>query len=157
MADLIAVAEVAQWIASDRLHIDRHDYDLVDTAKTKVYAAVDLVYDTSTWVDRASTPDIIRKIISLLVASYIYNKAYADSADGTSAYGNKLERMADSLLEGVIDGTISLVDEEQVKTSNPAFWPDDTTGSSQQYDAAGIPIGDSQYSEDHKFTMGMRF
>jgi hypothetical protein len=40
--------------------------------------------------------------------------------------------------------------------SQPIFWPDDTTGSTQQFDAEGQPIGD-QFDADTKFKMGTRF
>jgi hypothetical protein len=64
--------------------------------------------------------------------------------------------MAQLLLDGIVAGTIVIDEEGSIDVSSPAFWPDDTTGSSQQYDGAGFPLGDT-YSEDRKFSMGRVF
>ena len=158
MADIVRLDEVQSWLESTKLRLSGLDNELVDTAKTSVFAQLSATFDISGWLDYTTTPDLVRKVIAMYVASWTYSRQYSE-AIGTNLnnYSAWLENKANLLLSGILSGNYAL---EVVATGGdpgaPAFWPNDTTGATQQFDAAGNSIG-GQYSEDIKFTMGQIF
>lgn len=159
MALHVSVAEVQQWLETTKLTTIAVDAQLEATAAERVLSAVARIYDVTTWVSETTTPSLIRKIIAMLVAAWSYDRQYSEDTVEGSAYGERLEERAMMLLQGILDGTLDLldiVDEPTPTTSGPVFHPDDSTGRTQQYDAAGHAIG-GEFDADTKFQMGMRF
>lgn len=156
--DIVRLEEVQQWLEETKLRLGNLDDELVGTAKTQVFARLNGTFDTTTWTNYSTTPDLIRKIISLYVAAWTYARQYSEAtAEQRNQYASWLESRADALLEGVLAGDLELIGISGAdEVGQPAFWPDDTTGAVQQYDAAGNAIG-GQYSEDIKFSMGKVF
>lgn len=161
MADFVSLEEIQQWLERTRLSVDAIDEHLQETAKELVFSRTSRAFDQSGWVDADSSPALIRKIISMYIASWTYQRTYAESVgEGTNAYAAKLEAMAESLLKGLEEGTVQLTDVSSIddtQTQTPSYWPNENTGNTQQYDAANTPLGLDQYSEDIKFTMGAIF
>jgi hypothetical protein len=155
---ILTTEEIQQWLEKTKFRVQEVPVELEASARDVVFSSAARVYDTTTWVDEATTPSLIRKIMSMLVAAWTYEAALSESTTDTNQYAALLEQRAMLLLSGVNEGTIDLSEVEGTvgASTGPAFWPTALTGSVQQYDAAGIPIGDA-YSEDIKFTMGMRF
>jgi hypothetical protein len=159
MALVVAPEEVQAWLEQSKLTVTEVDQSLHEAARALVFSRVAEVYDTETWVDVSTTPDLIRKVASLYIAAWVYNRAFSSLADVGTTYGDKLIAMADTLCAAIIGGDASLLDvpAAELRDTMPDFWPDESTGAVQQYDAVGNAIGDSRNSEDIKFTMGMRF
>lgn len=155
----LSAGEVQQWLEKTKFTVVEVDEELEASAKDLVFSSAARLYDTALWVDEASTPSLIRKVMSMLVAAWTYEAALSEATTDTNQYAALLEQRAMLLLAGINEGTIDLVDVPGTvgASSGPAYWPTAETGSIQQYDAAGLPIGPDQYSEDIKFTMGMRF
>ena len=112
------------------------------TAADIVLGGVASRYDTTTWVDEATTPSLVLNLISALYASYTYNTTYSENY-GDSDYGRQLWSMVDRLLgniqSGEIDLPITIID-----LSTPGFYPTDV----QEYDGMG---------DERKFSMSVEF
>jgi len=146
--------KIQQWIEPTKLTIDGVDEDIDSSTASIVFARIESRVDTSGWTDNTNTPTVILTVLSMLVASVHIRKAFPDIQDADLEYCIWLERQAENIIQAIINGTIDLGGGPP--TDQPIFWPDDSTGSSQQYDAEGNPIG-GPFSEDIKFTMGARF
>lgn len=161
MAAVIVVGDVQAWLEATKLtlgvNFTADQLTLEQVAQTKVFAALSPVYSTTTWVDSGSTPQMVRNIIAMYTAAYLYNKQYSEDDPTITSYGTWLIGMADGLIAGLIDGSLSLSEVPNPSNpTNPSYYPDDTTGAVVQYDALGYPIGYAG-SEDIKFRMGARF
>jgi hypothetical protein len=157
MSHVIA-EEVQVWLNNTRLTLSEIDDQFEAAAASVIFARVATRYDTSGWVNDATTPGIVRVALSRLIAAYEFRKAYSEvTADTAGSYADWLEVGAMSIADSIANGIIDLPGvSETTSPSSPLFWPNDTTGLTQQYDAAGNPIG-GQFSGDSKFRMGTRF
>jgi hypothetical protein len=158
MAVIVQLSEVQQWLEGTKLTLGALDADLTDTAQVQVLSALQAIFDTSLWIGPTETPALVRKIISLYIAGWTYARQYSEAtAENKNVYASWLCQRADVLLAGLVAGTLTLAEDPDAGASNePSFWPNDTTGSSQQYDGAGEAIG-GQYDQDIKFSMGKVF
>jgi hypothetical protein len=153
----IDASQVQQWLETTKLGVDQVDTDLEESASTYVFGRISDVTDSTSWVDAASTPALIRVIISMLVAAWMYERTYSESTSDQPSWGQRLQRMVERILDGIANGTIGLIDDlNPMVTDTIAFLPDDSTGSSTVYDALGRVVGQPG-SEDIKFTMGTKF
>ena len=152
----VTSTEVQQWLESTKLGVDHVDTELEDSAITYIKARVADTTDVSAWTDSSDTPALILKLVSMLVAAWIYERTYSESTSDQPSWAQRLERMVETILTGIAAGTISLVDDPSAPADTIAFLPDDNTGVENVYDALGNLIGASG-SEDIKFTMGVKF
>jgi len=129
----VKASEVESFISDDRFTV--MDDDLNEQFEDRVLGQLEGRYDTSTWVDVDTTPDLVRQVIALLNAANILYKAYSDQEDGVP-YADRLSNMAESMLLQIVDGTLNLTvgtvvitDDEYASASDaagPAFYPTDT-------------------------------
>lgn len=145
---LINTDDVQSWFTTDRLSLEITD-DLPEEVNisAEVLATASTRYSTTTWVTIATTPRLIRSVISARVAAIRYNKHYADQVDELP-YGEWLHKWSMNILDGIINGTIPLLDVPSAdltlaqKTASATFYPTDASSVDDQ--AA-------------KFTMDMSF
>lgn len=127
----ISLQEAQQWFKGDRLVFTAVQVELEATAMEIVTSAVRVRYDVSTWVDGASTPGLIRKIVSLLHGAWYFNSVAGESLqmEYGKTYGDKLESLAMLLLAGIAGGSTPLDDlEPTISATEIAFYPtDDST------------------------------
>lgn len=160
---LVAVSDVQAWLDEKKLAIPAND-PLVEEpiVRAMVLSQISTVFDTSTWIDTASTPSLVKVIIGGLVAAKRYNKIYSETEDAGNRYANKIENQLNVLLQQIVDGTVVLTDIEtgvtpaQHSGHNPKFWPMDTTGAMQVFDARGKVI-QPEGSQDILFRIGQQF
>jgi hypothetical protein len=69
---------------------------------------------------------MIKSIISMFVAGYLYNRQYSEDSN-VSTYGSWLLRYASNLLNMVQSGEIDLADADALLNAwqYPQFWPTD--------------------------------
>jgi hypothetical protein len=152
--------EVQQWLESTKLNLTAVDLDLHDSAVIMVKSrlASEGVYDVSGWTNDTNTPSLIRKIISLFIAAWLYNRAYSEDAEQDNKYANRLEAMAHNMLSGLEKGEYILTDytgtTPGLPPDQPEYYPSDVSSGAQIFDARGNLIGDDG-AEDIKFWMGM--
>lgn len=121
---VVTLAEVQQWLEATKLTLDVVDEELAESARAIAFGKLSAAYDTSTWVSIGTTPKLVRTVISMLVAAWIYQREYAEEED--SAYGRRRERQAMELLSSIAKREIEL---EEYPTNSaegtPSFYPTD--------------------------------
>lgn len=157
---VIEVGDVQAWLEQTKMSVSVIDVELEQTFRLQVFGALNVAgFDTSTWVDPATTPALVKNIIAGYVAGWSYNRQYSESIEpGQRTYGDRIIALCDSLLAQLVSGAITVDDipNLSVASSGPAFYPADTTSYEQQYDGAGHAVGDA-YGSDIKFRMAERF
>lgn len=142
MAVHVTAEEIQQWIQDSRLLVGSVDPALESSAYSRVVSALAQRYTTATWTDSTTTPDLIRSVISMLIAAWMINRAHAETVGDVDAYGVHLESSAMVLLGGLADGSI-LIDDTAVgdySAGQPGFWPTDmatTIATEEGWDAEG--------------------
>lgn len=138
----VDVTEVQQWIQDDRLQVTDVDPVLESSAFSRTVSVLALRYDTSTWTDATNTPDLIRSVVSMLMAAYIINRSHAEVTGDVDSYGVHLESSALELLGALADGSILVEDDvvSEYSTGQAAVWPTDaatTIAEEEGWDAEG--------------------
>lgn len=126
------------------------DPQLSESARLIALGKLSSVYDTTTWVDTGTTPRLVRAAISMLVAAWEYQRAYGEEEDST--YGRRRERQAYDLLDGIVNGDITLEEYPEIgaESGTPVFYPNDLSNASEVYDAMDNYIASN---DDVKFRM----
>lgn len=155
MAAVVQLEEVQAWLEQTKLTINNIDDDLANQFRSEVFAALATAYDTTGWTTASNTPELVRKIVAMNIAGAIWMRQYAEVAAEPDTYGMWLMSRAQTLLDGIINGGLTLV-EDPAGGETPEFWPNDTTGAAPVYDALGNLVS-VEGSEEIKFTMGYRF
>ncbi len=145
MAQLINVEDVQSWLTEDRLLFEADDELTEETnVSNEVKSVIEGRYDTSLWTTRATTPTLIKSIISARVAAIRYRKQYADQLEEEN-YADWLDNWYRMQLEGIINGQIQLLDATDLSaaltSSGPTFHPTKT----------------SSVTDPARFSMGMTF
>jgi hypothetical protein len=143
MAALITVDEVQTWLESTKLRLATDDALAEESpASTIVLAKLASVFDVSGWTTAVATPKLVRKIISMLVAAWRYNALYSETdAEHGNPYADKLEKLAWSLLDGIILGQLvitEILDEGPAIEGIIDFYPTDASTAVDDEDNAGI-------------------
>lgn len=133
MASHITLAEAKSWIELTKLVPADFsvDTELERQVSQQVFARLQGIYQTNVWLDAVSTPDLVRSIIAMLYCAWIYDRAYSDDDDDQNTYADTLRRNAETLLAGLIDGSIDIPDISILPTGQgqPAFFPNDTSSA----------------------------
>lgn len=150
MAVVVTHPDVQQWLEQTKLSITAVDVELAESHTSIVFARLADRYDSSGWVTPATTPRLVRVIISMMVASSMYRRQYSDEGDNGS-YAWRLESSAWKLLGALAGGSLTL-DEPQKETARPIFFPTD----------AATALAESEGEDYHlaakrSFSMGMVF
>jgi len=153
------VSEVQSWLQASKIKLDNVESDLETSAVNIVFGQLAGLYVTTGWLDDTNTPSIVQTILCMLLASWIYRRAYAENIETDLSYPQWLEDEANMLIQMIAGGTIDIPGATQVSSNITSIdgWPLNLTGSSQQTDAAGNNVGWNAYSEDIKFRVGDLF
>lgn len=106
-------------------------------------------YDTTTWLDANTTPSTIRTAIAKKYVSWIIDRQYSEDED-LNAYAARLDANAESIMTGLVDGTIVIPGTPEVSISQPSFYPNDASSASK-------PTYDDTSLGPSKFSMGQIF
>jgi hypothetical protein len=122
----VTEAQVQQWLQATKYNITSLDDELVAHARDVAFSLVSRRYDTSTWVDDATTAEMVLNLMTMLVASYTLRRVIGED-DGGHDYPDWLESRATTLLEQLSTGTISIpgvpTDGNSPEGGVPTFWP----------------------------------
>ena len=138
---LVTIDDVQIWLEVTKHRIAPDDQLPEESAASEVVLSrLAVRFDTTTWVDPASTPSLVRKIIAMLVASWRYNRVYSETdEDAGNPYANKLEQRANDLITAILEGSIALTD----VGTGPAidgtvdFYPTDISTATDSVDDKG--------------------
>lgn len=148
----IVVGEAQVWCERTKLDLGSQlDGELEVQIASHVVARIATVYDTSSWTTSTSTPQIVKTIIAMSYAAWMYDRLYSDDNDDTNAYADKLRATADAMLANILDGTTEIPGIDPTSDSGaPSFYP--TDGSS-----ALEPTTDDPSLGPARFSMGTIF
>lgn len=145
---ILIPSEVQAWLHLTRTIVDGIDPKLEEAARARVFGRVSAEYDVSEWIDNASTPSMVKTVMAMFYAAWVYKATYAESmAVNSDNYGVKLEASANTLLEQIANNSVQLIDDPNNIPDTGgtiAFYPTDV----QEYDELGDEI---------KFHMGTVF
>jgi hypothetical protein len=144
----IIVAEAQAWAEGTKLTIPALDGNLLDHIEAEVLGRLSTL-DSTTWIDSTTTPKIIRTIISKLYVAWVYDRAYSEDVEQGSNYADRLRLNAETLIQGIIDGTI-VIPGIPDNAGTPVFYPTDASSSQ-------LPTVDDPSLGPAAFSMGMRF
>lgn len=158
MAVHVEAKRIQLWLNSTKLVVDEVDPELESAASDYVLGRLDALYDISGWADVNTTPRLVQDIISMFMAAWQYRRAYAEVIQGQAQdFPVWLEMRAENMICLILDGGLDVPGGVVQATTQPDYWPNATTGMSQQYDASGLEVGRDEFSEDIKFRMGTVF
>jgi len=152
MATHITLAEAQAWLETTKLSLPKLDEELEGQLSAMVLGKLVTIYPdfVPLWVDATTTPVLVRKIISMYFAGWYYDRQYSETAD-SNEYADRLRKMADDLLEGLISGAIDIIEIPGMPpTSEPEFFPTDVS-------SANLPSDMFPSDGPPKFTMGQVF
>jgi hypothetical protein len=145
----ITVQEAQAWAEGTKLTIPALDTNLLDHLEEEVLRPLDSAFDIATWVDATSTPKLVRTIISKLYVAWAYDKTYSEDIEQGNNYADRLKMNANTLLAGLIAGTIELPGVPDV-AGTPVFYPTDASSAME-------PTFDDPSLGPAAFSMGLRF
>jgi hypothetical protein len=150
----ISLPEAQAWLQATKLDLSSLESALEQHASGNIISKLAYVFEDAqtTWLDAASTPKLVRTLIAMYYASYLYDRAYADDATDTSNYAFILRRGADAVVNGLISGAIILEEDPTAADpfGQPAYFPTDQSSAnpaSSDFPSDGPP----------SFTMGQVF
>jgi hypothetical protein len=139
---LVTDGEVQQWLEDSKFPVASVDNqtELETSAKAVVFGELSNKWTTDTWVDPGSVPDMVRTIVSMLIAAYAY-QAKVGQDDGEENYGTRLEARAMMLLAAVMSDTVEIgveVDVEVQTAASASFFPTDASTSLYEDDPTNV-------------------
>lgn len=146
----IEVEDAQAWAEKTKLPIATLEPNLVSQVEGQVLDRLSGGFDTSTWLDSATTPPIIKSVIAMFYVSWIYDKQYSEDQQQLNDYAMLLRAQAESLMIGIMDGSTAIPGLPVPTTGGPAFYPTDSSSALQPTDLDSS-LGDA------KFTMSKIF
>jgi|SRR5687767_14843390 len=150
----IDIQDVKGWLSTTKLPIGNLDTDLLDQLEDEVLIRLNGIYTVTTWIDQGTTPRTVKTIIAKLYAAWYFDKTYSEDGEGTTPYGDKLRANAMSLLQGLVDGTLTLPGLEPLTSGGtPGFYPTDISSSYEpgELDPEDFSTGPAAFSMGHTF------
>jgi hypothetical protein len=147
----VTLAEIQGWVDPIKLTLASIDTELLANIETETLAKVATVYDTTTWLDVATTPKLIRTAISKYYASWIIDRMYSENQDEGSDYAKRLCDNADSIIIAILERTIIIPEVPADPTSfSASYYPNDAS-------SAQTPTADNPSLGGPYFSLGRTF
>jgi hypothetical protein len=156
----IVLADAQTWLENTKAHLTTLDANLEAQVSTMVMGRLAETFNASlvsTWTDNNTTPALVKQIIAMMYCGWFYDRQFSEmvAAEGTS-YGVVLRTYAEALLEGVITGSIDLIEVAPGEPETaPVFYPTDSSSTAAVLAANTNP--DDQSLGPPKFGMSMIF
>lgn len=156
----ITVAEAQAWVEGTKFRISPNqssfntaDAALLEQLEAEVLARIAPAYDTTIqagWTSSANTPTLVKVIIAKTFVAWAYRRQYSeDLSDADAQYSLKLEANAETLIQGILDGSVE-VPGVTSNAGSPTFYPTDAS-------SAADPTWDDPSLGPNKFSMNTVF
>lgn len=132
----ITVAEAQAWLEPTKGDLGGDlDSDLLPQIESRILGRVASSYDTSGWTTNVNTPQIIRTCIAMTYVAWAYRKQYSEEGE-TNQYADLLLASVEATLEGIINGTIVVVEVPvgDSTVGQPTFYPTDISTAQDPLD-----------------------
>lgn len=126
---LIDAADANAWTESTKLKFTGLDPALLEQVESQVLGRIASQFDTSTWVDRDATPKMVRSIVAMFYVSWHYDRSYSEDQEQGNDYAALLRAQAESLIAGILDGSIAVPEVPGDEPGGPAFYPTDASSA----------------------------
>lgn len=151
----VTVEEVRALAERTKLKVETMDTELLVHVEEEVIdrLSAQIPADTiATWVDVATTPKLIRTIISRKYFAWFYFRQYSeDIGTNENTYANKLDASAEMLIAGILDGSI-IIPGLAVDLSTITFYPTDASSAMDPKDVPSDPsVGPAAFSMTKTF------
>lgn len=147
----VTVAQVQGWLDPAKLTIVTLDTQLINQLETEIISRLAVAFDTSTWTNDTTTPELIKVIISKTYASWLINRFYSENQDEGNDYANGLLENAEMLISGLLNGTITIPGGPTPSTPRIAsFYPNDAS-SAQEPTYDDMSLGGPYFSLGRSF------
>lgn len=132
----ILVSDAQAWLEGTKINLSSLDPALENFVANDVLARVadtysDPSFGVPTWTDYNSTPELVKQCIAMMYAGWYYDRQYSEmvAAEGTS-YGVVLRTYAETLIDGIISGSVELVEIlPNMPETAPTFYPTDISST----------------------------
>lgn len=147
----ITPADAQGWAEQTKLVLSTLDASLVAQIETEIIARLNSVYNTTTWVDSTTTPEVVKVIIAKTYVAWFYDRQYSENQTDGNDYAALLRQNAEMLMTGLIDGTIDIPGATPVGSGlGPSYYPNDASSALE-------PTPDDPSLGPSKFSMGKVF
>lgn len=147
----IEIQEAQGWAEPTKLPIPALNPLLLDQVEVQILSRLGSAYDTSTWVDAITTPELVRSAIAMQYVGTEIMKAYSEDPGSGNQYARWLLSKAEDIIKGILDGTIELPGISPASTvGQPSFYPNDLSSIMD-------PTWDDRSLGPEKFSMGGSF
>jgi hypothetical protein len=147
----IAATDANAWAEPTKLNITALDAALLDQIETQVLARLAPQFDVSTWADPLTTPKMVKFVIAMFYVAWYYDKTYSEDQEQGNDYAALLRAQAESLLQGILDGSVVLVElPGSTEPGGPAFYPTDDS-SAMCPTLADPSLGPAKFSSGQRF------
>jgi hypothetical protein len=152
----VTVRELNAWVERTKMNfstpLPQDQSDLLEQIEEEVLARINTsAYDTTTWIDETSTPRLVRVAIAKKFVAWAYRRQYSeDLGDNDASYAAQIEANADTIINGIVDGSIEIPSEPATNAGSPVFYPTDESSASD-------PTWDDPSLGPAKFSMNQVF
>jgi hypothetical protein len=134
----ILVSDAQAWLENTKISLTSLDPALENFVSNDILARIADTYDSPTfgvptWVDNNTTPELVKQCIAMMYAGWYYDRQYSEmvAAEGTS-YGTVLRVYAETLIDGIISGSVELVEIlPNMPETAPTYYPTDISSTSE--------------------------
>lgn len=148
----IATTDVQAWFELTKMTVSSVDAAREDQISSQVLSQIGNLYPDQvlTWIDTTTTPKLVKSIISMMYAGWMYDTQYSENPDDNT-YADRLRAQAQNLIEGIMSGAIALLDVPTLPDETGAlFFPNDVS-------SANCPTWDNPSDGPEAFRMGKVF
>jgi|ERR1041384_2921449 len=145
----VSLEDVQAWVEPTKLKPSSLDLDHLSQIEEEVLARIASAYDTSTWVDKSTTPRLIQVIIAKVYTGWLYDKFYSENQNYPNNYARMVRSNAENLIQGILNGTIEIPG-VTTTISSAVFYPNDAS-------SALAPTTDDPSLGPAKFSLGKVF
>jgi len=158
----IVLADAQAWLENTKANLVTLDLNLESQVSGDVLGRLSDTYSSPTfgvptWIDNTTTPVLVKQCIAMLYAGWFYDRQFSEmvAAEGPS-YGTVLRNYAETLIEGIISGSIILVEIEPNEPDvAPVFYPTDRSSTTQALltntDRDNTSLGPPLFGVQHVF------
>jgi hypothetical protein len=143
----ILIGDAQAWAESTKLNITVLDSGLVDQVETQVLARLTPAFPdiVSTWTSSVNTPAIVKTVIAMFYVAWFYDRQYSEEQEALNDYAVLLRAQAESLIAGIIDGSIDIPNVDPPALGGPDYYPNDLS-SSLSPTTRDRSLGDAKFS-----------
>ncbi len=135
----IALGDVQAWLEQTKARLSTLDDALETQLSTYVLGRLADTYGqfTPQWVGTTTTPELVKQVIAMLYAGWFYDRQFSEQVSGAgtgrgaaTTYGQVLRGNAETIIQGIISGSILLVEVEPSQPEvGPVYYPTDASST----------------------------